>query len=266
MFKKIGFIGAGNMGSAVAKAVFGCRTQEEFFVSDPDAKKAENLAERLSGNVSSNKQIAQNCDLIFFAVKPHIVPEVLSEIKGILCEREDRFVLCSMATAVTMEKLRELCGKPVPVIRIMPNTPIEIGHGVTEYDTLGVAESEIEKFKMLMAKAGVLDALDEKRMDAASTVSGCGPAFAFMFAEALADGGVACGLPRDKALLYAAGMLEGAAALLLESEKHPGAQKDAVCSPGGTTIQGVRVLEERGFRGAVMDAVITAYEKTLSMQ
>ena len=266
MFKKIGFIGAGNMGSAVAKAVFGCRTQEEFFVSDPDAEKAENLAKRLSGCVSSNKQIAEKCDLIFLAVKPHIVPNVLSEIKGILGEREDRCVLCSMATAVTMEKLRELCGKSVPVIRIMPNTPIEIGHGVTEYDTLGVTESEIENFRTLMAKAGVLDALDEKRMDAASTVSGCGPAFAFMFAEALADGGVACGLPRDKALLYAAGMLEGAAALLLESEKHPGAQKDAVCSPGGTTIQGVRVLEVRGFRGAVMDAVITAYEKTLSMQ
>lgn len=266
MFKKIGFIGAGNMGSAVAKAISRCRTQEEFFVSDPDEKKAENLAEQLSGSVSSNKQIAEACDLIFLAVKPHIVPTVLAEIRGTLDGREDRFVLCSMATAVTMEKLRELCGKTVSVIRIMPNTPIEIGHGVTEYDTLGVFESEIENFKALMAKAGVLDELGEKLMDAASTVSGCGPAFAFMFAEALADGGVACGLPRDKALLYAAGMLEGAAALLLESGKHPGAQKDAVCSPGGTTIQGVRVLEERGFRGTVMDAVITAYEKTLSMQ
>ena len=108
--------------------------------------------------------------------------------------------------------------------------------------------------------------IEERLIDAASAVSGCGPAFAYMFAEALADGGVACGLPRAQALKFAAGMLEGAAEMILESGKHPGELKDAVCSPGGTTIQGVRTLEENGFRGAVMDAVIAAYEKTLKLK
>ena len=121
-------------------------------------------------------------------------------------------------------------------------------------------------FAALIAPAGLVDPTPEELIDAASAVSGCGPAFAYLFIEALADGGVACGLPRDKAVAYAAQMAVGAARMVLESGKHPGALKDAVCSPGGTTIQGVRKLEEAGFRGAVMNAVIAAYEKTLELK
>ena len=117
----------------------------------------------------------------------------------------------------------------------------------------------------MMAPAGLVDQVPEGMIDAASAVSGCGPAYVYLFIEALADGGVACGLPRDKAQAYAAQMVAGAAQMVLQSGQHPGALKDAVCSPGGTTIQGVRTLEEGGFRAAAMDAVIAAYEKTLEL-
>ena len=120
-------------------------------------------------------------------------------------------------------------------------------------------------FRNLMAPAGLVDQVPEGLIDAASCVSGCGPAWVYQFIEALADGGVACGLPRAKAQEYAAQMVLGSAKLVLESGKHPGELKDAVCSPGGSTIQGVRVLEERGFRGAVTDAVLAAYDKTKEM-
>ena len=153
-----------------------------------------------------------------------------------------------------------------PVIRMMPNTPAAIGAGVVQYCGQGVTVEELDDFAALIAPAGLVDPVPEGMIDAASALSGCGPAFAYMFLEALADGGVACGLPRDKALAYAAQMLEGAARMVLESGRHPGALKDAVCSPGGTTIQGVRTLEEQGFRAAAMDAVIAAYEKTVRLR
>ena len=135
------------------------------------------------------------------------------------------------------------------MIRIMPNTPASVGEGMIQYCSSNVTAEEEEAFCRLMAPAGRLDPVPESLMDAASCVSGCGPAWVYQFIEALADGGVACGLPRVKAQEYAAQMVLGSAKMVLESGKHPGELKDAVCSPGGSTIQGVRVLEERGFRG-----------------
>ena len=141
-----------------------------------------------------------------------------------------------------------------------------IGEGMILYTRgPGVTEAEETAFLDAMAGAGRFAAIPERLADIGATVAGCGPAFVDIFVEALADGGVACGLPRAQALEFAAQMTLGAARLLLESGKHPGALKDAVCSPGGTTIQGVRVLEERAFRAAAMDAVIAAYEKTVRM-
>ena len=133
------------------------------------------------------------------------------------------------------------------------------------YCGLDTEQSDLDNFAALMAPAGLVDPLDEKLIDAASAISGCGPAYVYLFLEALADGGVACGLPRDKALAYAAQMVAGTAQLMLDQHEHPGQLKDGVCSPGGTTIQGVRTLEDRGFRSAVMEAVIAAYDKTVAM-
>ena len=148
----------------------------------------------------------------------------------------------------------------------MPNTPVAVGSGVVMYDaTENVTEEAKQPCCENLAAAGLLDPLPEKLMDAGSAVAGCGPAVAAMFLEALADGGVACGLPRAKAMEYAAQMLLGTARLALESGQHPGQLKDAVCSPGGSTIQGVRALEQGGLRCAAVEAVIAAYEKTVEL-
>ena len=190
---------------------------------------------------------------------------MLEKIAPVLTQRKDSFVLSTMAAGLTCEDIQRLSGVQAPVIRIMPNTPAAIGAGVVQYCSKDADQQQVEDYVSLIAPAGLVDPIAENLIDAASGVSGCGPAFAYMFVEALADGGVACGLPRDKAMAYAAQMLEGAGRMVLESGKHPGALKDAVCSPGGSTIQGVRALEEGGFRAAVMNAVIKAYEKNLTL-
>ena len=149
----------------------------------------------------------------------------------------------------------------------MPNTPASIGEGVILYcNNEKVSEEQVSFFVNAMKGAGLLDRIDENKIDAASAVSGCGPAFAYMFIEALADGAVECGIPRDKAMMYAAKMLSGSADMVLQSGKHPGALKDAVCSPGGTTIAGVHALEDGAFRSAVMNAVTSAYKRTLELK
>ncbi len=263
---KYGFIGCGNMGSALAlalaKNIKGC----EIALSDHDEAKKSELAEKIGAKCSSNAEIAEKADYIFIAVKPQMLGEMFSEIKNTLKTRADRFVLVSMAAGTSVDRIYELAGAKYPVIRIMPNTPASVGKGMILYTAgAGVTDEEKKVFARDMSGAGILDELPERLIDAASALSGCGPAFVYLFAEALADGAVECGLPRDKAMLYAAQTIAGSAELLLRSGKHPGALKDAVCSPGGTTIAGVHELENRSFRAAAMSAVTEAYKKTLEL-
>ena len=267
MFQSIGFIGTGNMGSALARAADkGAPQGAALYLSNRSPAKAEALCRDLRhACVSTNEEIAHTCDLIFLGVKPQMMAGLLESIGPILAGREDRFVVCSMAAGLTLDILEEMLGHSYPLIRILPNTPAAIGQGIAQFCVRGVTEEEKTAFLALMAPSGILDEMDEGLMAAANCISGCGVAFAALFMEALADGGVACGLPRDKALLCAAQTLAGTGALYLDSKKHPGPMKDAVCSPGGTTIQGVRALEQAGFRSACMEAVIAAYEKTLAM-
>ena len=171
-------------------------------------------------------------------------------------------MLVTMAAGLSMQQIRQMAGSGYPIIRMMPNTPVALGDGMIQYCSDDVEPEKMAEWLTAMAPAGRLDAVPESLIDAASAVSGCGPAWAYQFIEALADGGVAAGLPRAKAQEYAAQMLLGSARMVLETGKHPGELKDAVCSPGGSTIQGVRLLEERAFRGAVTDAVLAAFEKT----
>ncbi len=258
--KKLGFIGCGNMGGALAEAA--AKAECEIFLADFDESKAKALAEKTGGCVCDNEYIAANCDYIFLGVKPQVLASALADLSETLCARSDRFVLVSMAAGVTIEKISGMIGKPLPIIRIMPNTPVAVGGGMVLYTTANTTEAEVACFLDIMSRSGRFDCLPEKLIDAASAVSGCGPAFVCQFLEALADGGVACGLPRDKALLYAAATLEGTARLVLETGTHPAALKDAVCSPGGSTIEGVRRLEEGALRATVIDAVIDSYERT----
>ncbi len=263
MFERIGIIGTGAMGSAVARLVAGKAT---LFLSNRTREKAERLAAELSARDSTNEEIAKDCDLIFLAVKPQMMPEVLSALSPVFASRTDRFVLVTMAAGLTTDTIKELSGGAYPVIRMMPNTPITVGAGIVTYCGNGATAEELSAFTALLSDAGTLDPIPEHLIDAASALAGCGPAFVDLFLEALADGAVACGIPREKALLYAAQTVEGAAKAARVSGEHPGRLKDVVCSPAGSTIQGVRALEKGGFRSAAMEAVIAAYERNLELK
>ena len=271
MYNTIGFIGTGNMGSAIATAVVKSGRFGTLYLANRTRSKADELKTSLlkirnnaDVRVVENTEIAKSCSLIFLCVKPQMMKEMLDGIRSTLTARNDRPVLCTMAGGMSIATLIQLSGIR-QMLRIMPNTPASIGAGIIQYCGKNVTDQELAELREILKPAGAVVPLEERLIDAASCVSGCGPAWAYMFAEALADGGVACGLPREQALAFAAGMLKGAAQMIDQSYQHPGALKDAVCSPGGATIQGVRVLEERGFRGAVIDAVIAAYEKTTKM-
>nr|WP_304577670.1 pyrroline-5-carboxylate reductase [uncultured Acetatifactor sp.] len=261
-----GFIGTGNMGGALAQAARHTIEGSRILLANRSPEKALALSKALEARVSDNQEIAKEADFIVLGVKPQLMEEVLAQISPVLALRKSPFLLVTMATGLTIARIRELAGRSYPVIRIMPNTPVSIGAGMVQYAcSENVADSDLQAFLGAFAWAGRFSSIPEFRMDAGSAVSACGPAFADIFLEAMADGGVACGLSREQAMELAAQMLLGTAKLALESGQHPAALKDAVCSPGGTTIQGVRRLEEAGFRGAVIDAVIASYERTLEL-
>lgn len=256
---KIGFIGTGTMGSAVAHIVAENAGDCELMLSNRTEAKAEALAAELMGAVSDNLTIAQECDMIFLGVKPQALPSLLKELSPILAERREQVTLVSMAAGVTLSQICTTLGGDYKVIRMMPNTPLAVGCGVVQYCGT-VSHRHLRQFGLWMSGGGVADLVPEAMMDAATAVSGCGPAFCAMLLEALADGGVLCGLPRDKALLYAAKTMIGTGELILQGEMHPAVLKDGVCSPGGSTICGVAELEKNGFRSAGIQAVVAAYE------
>lgn len=255
------------MGGALALAAAKAMRAENLFLCDALAEKADALAMRTGATVKDAEYIAVNCDYIFLGVKPQGYEALFSEIGDAIRARSGRPVLVSMAAGITVSAVERLAGGQCAVIRIMPNTPVSVGEGMILYSANGnTSEDQLDGFRSVMAYAGRLDAIAEDKIDAASAVSGCGPAFACLFAEALADGAVECGLARDKALLYASQMLAGTAKLIIESGRHPADLKDAVCSPGGTTIAGVHALEDGAFRADVMNAVVAAYKRTLELK
>lgn len=251
----IGFIGTGNMGAALARAVRRQLPQARLVLANRTPGKAEALAKELGCQTGGNAQAAA-CEMAFLGVKPGQVGPLLESLGPVL--EEKRPLLVSMAAGVTLAEL-EAFSAGTPAVRIMPNTPVAIGRGITLYTFgKGVAEAQKKAFLESMGATGSLIEIEEGLMGAGGKVAGCGPAFVDLFMEALADGGVACGLPRALALRLAEEMTAGAAMLALESGAHPGELKDQVCSPGGSTIQGVRALEKAGLRSAVLEAVIAA--------
>ena len=254
---KYGMIGCGNMGGAIARAL--SRETKQIYLTDRSGR-GKALAEALGCGYTDSQTIARECQRIFLGVKPHMMAEVLEPLAPILAARKP--LLITMAAGLTMERIQQLAGASIPVIRIMPNTPTAIGKGVIPYcASPQVPEEVLADWVRDMGQCGLMDPLDESLLDAASALSGSGPAYAYLLLEALADGAVACGLPRAKAMDYAAATLAGAAQMYLQTHTHPGALKDAVCSPGGSTIAGVRVLEQNGFRSAAMECVAAAFRK-----
>lgn len=253
---KYGFLGCGNMGGAIATAL--SRSTKDIALSDRSGK-GKALAEKLEISYQNNATIAETCERIFLAVKPHMMAGLLEPLKDTLQKR--RPLLITMAAGLTIAQIQELVGCEMPIIRIMPNTPTAIGMGVIPYCHNGVEEAVLTDWLQDMAPCGLLDSLDEGLIDAASALSGSGPAYMYLFLEALADGAVACGIPRSKAYDYAAMTMAGSAQMYLQTKTHPGVLKDAVCSPMGSTIRGVQALESRGFRAAAIDCVLAAYQR-----
>ena len=255
---KYGFIGCGNMGGAIAKAM--SQGTDDILLTSSNGITALQLAAELNVESGSNTEAAEQCDYLFLGVKPHMIRGVLSELRGILLSR--RPVLISMAAGIEIKTITEQLDSDYPVVRIMPNTPVSVGTGVVLYcRNDAVTDNAMDEILTDMRFCGELIPMDEPHMDAACALSGCGPAFVYQFIEALADGAVACGLKRGDAMKLACLTLEGAAKLCETSGKHPGQLKDEVCSPGGSTIEGVLELEKNGFRGAVSGAVRAAFEK-----
>ena len=254
---KYGFIGCGNMGGAIAKAL--AKATTDFAITDRSGRAIALAAEIPCGYLSS-AEIAERCERIFLGVKPHMMKGVLEPLQPIL--REKKPLLITMAAGLEIRQIEEFAGYHLPVIRIMPNTPVAIGKGVIQYCCNDlVDEAILADWLEDMRFSGILDPLEERLIDAGSAISGSGPAYVYLFIEALADGAVACGIPRAKALEYAAATVIGAGEMVLETQQHPGALKDAVCSPGGSTIAGIRALENHGFRAAAMEAVIATYNR-----
>lgn len=273
-----GFIGCGIMGGAIAETVISAMdSTDEALLSSRTREKAEMEVEFITDMideqglkrpriyVSTNEDIAAKADYIFLCVKPHQMEGVLTEIRDILKNRQNSFVLVSMAAGIGVEKIQSMVGGDYPTIRIMPNMAVLVGTGVLLYSySKEVGEDTIERFRELVGTAGFLHEIEENLMDAASAITGCAPAYMCMFVESIKDGAVACGMPADRALQMAAMTMAGVASMMLVGGDvgHPAIIREKICSPGGTTIEGVYSLEEHGFRGAVMDAIISAYEKT----
>lgn len=264
--EKIGFIGVGNMGGTLAKiAVRSCGGQN-VSVSSRTEEKALQFAGENGCVATSGASLAERASMIFLGVKPQVMEQLLAQIAPVLSARSDRFVLVTMAAGLTCEKIARMAGGDYPVIRIMPNTPALVGQGVIPYcGNDKVTQENFALLERVLSGAGLVTSLPERLIDAASALSGCGPAFVYIFIEALSDAAVSCGLPRAAALEFAAQTVIGAGKMVLETGQHPAALKDAVCSPAGSTIAGVRALEEGGFRAAAESAVLAAYHRTQAL-
>jgi pyrroline-5-carboxylate reductase len=282
---KIACIGSGNMGFALMKgisALNGADVQTGIGFTDAYAEKAKTAAAALKAGVfGSNAEAAEKADFIFLAVKPQALSEVLAEIAPVIQKRAaggayDAPLLVSMAAGWTIEKIQAAIAynasaimpeAKIPVARIMPNTPALISKGMIALAVSPeVPADKADALEAMLKGAGIVDRVSENYFNAITGLSGSGPAFACLFIEALADGGVLAGLPRDKALCYAAQTVLGSAAMVLETGKHPGELKDMVASPGGTTIAGVAALESGGFRTAAIQAVEAAWKRARELQ
>jgi pyrroline-5-carboxylate reductase len=259
--RKVGCVGIGVMGSALMEAVIKVVGADQVAIFDPDTAKAEAFCHKTGCQLSpSNKDIASSSDFVFLAVKPQYLPPVLEEISSSLLPST---VIVSMAAGVKIEMIRKhLDGNP-HVIRIMPNTPAAVGSAMIAVAADSTVACEaVEEFRRLVSKAGLTELTPEPLMDAVTAVSGSGPAYAYLFIEALSDAAVKMGMPRAQAIRYAAQTLKGASAMVLLTGSHPAALKDSVCSPGGTTIAAVTKLEQCGFRSAIIEASLAAWERS----
>lgn len=262
----IGFIGLGNMASAMIGGMLqkNMVTPGEIIGSCRTEETAKKIADRFEiETTTDNSTVAQAADILVLAVKPQFFPEVIAQIKD---EVNADALIISIAAGKTMDYIETQFGRPLKLVRCMPNVPALVGEGITSVSrNERVSDEEMKQAMDLLSSMGKASEIPERLIDAVVGVSGSSPAYVFLFIEAMADGAVAAGMPRSQAYEFAAQAVLGSAKMVLETGKHPGELKDMVCSPGGTTIQAVKVLEEKGFRAAVMDAMEACIEKSKNL-
>jgi len=259
---KISIIGTGAMGGAIMRAVCKKYDVKDILVTDKNAEMGKVFAAETGATyVATNKETLA-ADYIFLAVKPQFLGDVFAEIAGDISSKS---VVISMAAGVKIEKLEKWSPK-ARFIRMMPNVCAQVGEAMTAITYRdNISAEEAKTATEILSAAGKVETVPEKLMDCVTAVSGSGPAFVFMFIEALADAAVRCGMPRTQAYTYAAQTVYGSAGMVLETGKNPAALKDMVCSPAGTTIEGVAALEENGFRNAVIKAVTAACDRSIAL-
>lgn len=238
----------------------------DILVADANAAALENLKKELGITPADNRTVAKQADILFLAVKPNVLLDVIAGIRD--CVKADAVVV-SIAAGKTLETLEAAFGRDLKIVRVMPNTPALVGEGMSALSCNQKAsecEEEMQELLQLFESFGKAELVPEKLMDAVTAVSGSSPAYVFMFIEAMADAAVLGGMPRNQAYTFAAQAVLGSAKMVLETGKHPGELKDMVCSPGGTTIEAVKALEEGGLRSSVMQAVKACMDKSKAMQ
>ncbi len=266
MNKIIGFIGAGNMGQAIVGGIVkaGLVPSENIIMSDLYEPSLERAKNNYNIEVTTdNKLVARKSDILILAVKPNLYSIVINEIKDLV--KED-VVIVTIAAGKSIDSTEKSFGKELKVIRTMPNTPALVGEGMTAVcPNKLITDEDISEVSSLLSSFSKVEVVSESLIDAVTSVSGSSPAYVYMFIEAMADAAVLQGMPRDKAYKFAAQTVLGSAKMVLETGMHPGALKDMVCSPGGTTIEAVSELEAKGFRSAVISAMNKCYEKSKEM-
>jgi len=264
--KKIGFIGAGNMASAIMGGIIkkGIFLPQDIIASDM-SKAARDKAENTMGIcvTADNKEVVKEAEILVFSIKPQFYAAVFEEVNEFV--KDDQIVL-TIAPGWTLEKIQNHLGRPHKIIRTMPNTPALVGEGITGvcYNSLVTAE-DLDRAMIVLNSFGRAEILSENLMDVVVSVSGSSPAYIFMLIEAMADAAVADGMPRQQAYTFAAQAVYGSAKMVLETGKHPGELKDMVCSPAGTTIEAVGVLEKKGFRSAIFECMRACVKKARGM-
>lgn len=263
MEQRIGFIGLGNMGNAILQGILASNiiTGPQLYVYDTHPEKGISLNQLYGINsLDSAKNVAKESDIVIVAVKPNVIIDVLNDIQK---ELKKNTIVISIAAGVSIKSIAKCVGYEQKIIRVMPNTPALVNAAMCSITpNTEVTAEELEIVQKLFNCIGETEIVSEYLIDAVVGASGSSPAFVFMFIEALADGAVKGGLSRKQAYKFAAQAVLGSAKLLLETEKHPGELKDMVCSPAGTTIEGVQMLEEKGFRAAIIDAVEATITKS----
>jgi len=259
---KLGFVGAGNMAQAIIKGAIekNVINADNIYVYDIDIKKQRELENSFAINSSiSLEKLCEKCDIILLAVKPNVMNAILNEIKNI----EAMKPIVSIAAGWSADRIKGIIGKHCRVLRLMPNTPLMVGEGMSVFESpCNLDDNDKEMIENLFSALGKIEYAPLNLMDAVTAISGSGPAYVFMFIEALSDAGVLCGLPAEQALILASQTMLGASKMVAETQKSPGVLKDAVCSPGGTTIEAVKSLEQSGFREAIIKAVEKCAQKS----